>query len=378
MIRFFKKIMRQSIVNFFLLLAPILVFSGAASASEAVRVAVAGPMIGTSNAVGIQYKIGVTAALSTLPDGKLLGRPVAINLYDDNCDESIAEAVAQQIVENPPAVVIGHSCSGATIAAAPAYAAHKVLQITPASTNPKATEMGFTTIFRMIGRDDLQGRLAAERIATKHAGRRVGVMSFSSPYSSGLSGIAIAHLKELGVTPVAAIAAQASKSSYTDAIAELLKHRVEALYLVGGALDCGIFLRQARQMGATFAVVSSDTLVSDVFVKAAGDAANNAPFTFPPDAVQLPTAAPAVAIIKAFEHEPAGYTLLAYASAQVWIEGVKRAQSFDTGKVAEAIRSEPTQTILGKIAFDEKGDIITPYAPFAWYVWKDGRRVPLD
>ena len=351
---------------------------GTVFAAGSVDIVVAGPMVGTSNSVGIQYKVGVTAALSTLPGGKLLDRPVALKLHDDSCDASIAEAVARQIVENPPAVVIGHSCSGATIAAAPLYAESGVLQITPASTNPKVTEMGIETIFRMIGRDDFQGKLAAERIAERHAGQRIGVLHFPGSYSAGLSRTAVATLAELGITPVIVLEARAKEASYADKIAEMVRNNVEVLYLVGGALDCGIFLRQARQMKVDFAVVSSDTLISEVFLKTAGDAAEGVPFTFPPEAVDLSTADKAVDVIRAMGYEPVGYTLLAYAATQVWMEGVRRAQSFDSADVAGVLHREPMQTILGVVSFDEKGDIVTPYAPFAWHVWKDGRRVPLD
>jgi branched-chain amino acid transport system substrate-binding protein len=366
------------IVKTIVLLSLALAFPWTVCASETVHISIVGPMGGTSASVGMQYKVGVSAALLRLPDGKLLGHSVKTDLFDDNCDTAIAEAVARQIVENPPAVVIGHSCSSATIAAAPIYADHKVLQISPASTNPKVTGMGIDTIFRMIGRDDIQGKIAAKRIAEKHAGQKVGVLFFPQSYSEILSKSAIAELERRGITPVALVQAKGSESSYADEIEELINKGVEVLYLVGGGLDSGVFLRQARQMEANFAVISSDTLVSRVFQKTAGDAANGVPFTFPPEAVELTSAAEAVEAVKTMGDDPAGYTLLAYAAAQVWIEGVTRAQSFNADKVSEAIRLKPVPTILGDVAFDKYGDIITSYTPFAWYVWKDGQRVSTD
>ncbi|NCC25365.1 MAG: hypothetical protein EOM25_09245 [Deltaproteobacteria bacterium] len=348
-------------------------------AAEPVRVVVAGPMVGTSYAVGVQYQVGVNAALKTLPDGILLDRPVEVSLYDDNCKDTIAESVAREIVENPPAVVIGHSCSGATIAAAPIYAEHGVLEITPASTNPKVTEMGISTIFRMIGRDDLQGKLAAERIATRYNGRRIGVISFHGAYSRGLAAAAVEALKGYGISPVIHVQdVKGTQPSYIDKIEIIMAAELDVLYLVGGGTDCAVFLRQARQLGADFDVVGSDTLVSEVFLQAAGPAAEGVPFTFPPDAATLSTAAPAVEAIEALGHEPVGYTLLAYAALQVWIEGVRRSQSFDAGRVAASIRQGPITTILGDVAFDAKGDITTQSPPFAWYMWKDGQRVAAD
>lgn len=48
-----------------------------------------------------------------------------------------------------------------------------------------------------------------------------------------------------------------------------------------------------------------------------------------------------------------------------------------TKAVAEALRAHEFETVLGRIGFDEKGDV-TGYKPFSWYVWKDGDYVPVD
>lgn len=82
--------------------------------------------------------------------------------------------------------------------------------------------------------------------------------------------------------------------------------------------------------------------------------------------------------IRTAGHEPAGYTLLAYAATEVWIEGVRRAGTTDAEAVATAIRERPIVTALGEVSFDGNGDISTRSEPFTWYVWKDGRRVPAN
>ena len=146
-------------------------FSGIAYAEEPIHVAVAAPMAGTSFSVGQQFEVGVKAAIQNFPDGKLLGREVQITTHDDNCSKEIAEKIAQSLAKDAPDVLIGHSCSSATIQAGPVYAQHNILQITPASSNPKVTEMGIDTLFRMIGRDDVQGRVAAVRVMEKYAGK---------------------------------------------------------------------------------------------------------------------------------------------------------------------------------------------------------------
>lgn len=347
-------------------------------AADPVVIAVVGPMVGTSFSVGVQYQVGVTAVLASLPEGKLLGRTVSLMAINDECKASIAEKVALDLAPQSPAIVIGHSCSAATIAAAPIYARNAVLQITPASTNPSITEMGIPTIFRMIGRDDIQGRMAADRIAKRHAEKRLGIVYFPGAYSRYLTQTALETLAQRGIQPVVTIEGRASSVSYAEPIQSLMDAQVEVLYIVGGALDTGIFLRQARAMDAPFHVISGDTLVSQVFVETAGETADGVPFTFPPEAAELPSSGPAVTAIRTMGLEPVGYTLLAYAATQTWIEGVRRAQSFEAQQVATAIRQAPIESILGSISFDDKGDIRTQYSPFAWYTWQDGERVPAD
>ena len=134
-------------------------------------------------------------------------------------------------------------------------------------------------------------------------------------------------------------------------------------------------------MSAPFDIVSSDTLVSPIYSETAGAAGDGIPFTFPSEAAEQidneQTRAASEAI-RAQGMEPAGYTLLSYAATEVWIEGVRRAGAIDTDAVAAAIREAPLDTVLGRISFDEKGDVQTEYPPFSWYVWQDGQRVAID
>jgi branched-chain amino acid transport system substrate-binding protein len=346
--------------------------------AESVSIAIAGPMIGTSSTVGAQYRVGVEAAISSLPQGRLLGAEVKVRTFDDSCKAVIAEAVAHKIASERHPVVIGHSCSSASIAAAPIYADAGILQITPASTNPRVTEMGITSLFRMIGRDDRQGKIAAERLATEHGGQRIGILRFPGAYSFGLTDHAIAELAGRGIQPSIVIEAAPSASSYIRQIEELTRAGVDVVYLVGGGLDSAVFLRQWGQLGATFSIISADTLVSRIFIETAGAFGENVPFTFPPDATKRSAAAVATERIRSQGNDPAGYTLLAYAAAEVWFEGVRRAGSFDTSRVAAAIRERPVTTVLGEVSFDAKGDIHTEYQPFDWFVWRNGKRVRLE
>lgn len=343
-------------------------------AQETISVALAGPMVGSSFSVGRQYQTGVSAAWEA--SGRTaLGRPVEIVALDDGCNETMAASVARKLVELRPAVVIGHSCSAATLASLPVYADAGVLQITPASTNPKVTEMGVATIFRMIGRDDQQGVIAAAMLVERFPGGRVGVVHAGNAYGRGLGEIAAAELTRRGLAPVLTATFEQSQGSFLPLVEKIAAARLDALYLVGGALDSGVLLRQIRLSGGDFPVFGSDTLMSEVFHQTAESYAEGVRFTFPPEPMALPGASAAVAAIRAKGVEPIGYTLLAYAAYETWLAGATKAGKTDAAAVAAAIRAAPVDTILGQVRFDEKGDIRTDAAPFVWREWRGGQRV---
>jgi branched-chain amino acid transport system substrate-binding protein len=90
---------------------------------------------------------------------------------------------------------------------------------------------------------------------------------------------------------------------------------------------------------------------------------------------------PAKDVVERFRtqgYEPAGVTLNAYAAVQVWAEAVEAAGSLDLDAVLELMHSRQFDTVLGKIGFDEKGDV-TGFEPWQWFVWQaDGTYVPLE
>ena len=58
------------------------------------------------------------------------------------------------------------------------------------------------------------------------------------------------------------------------------------------------------------------------------------------------------------KRDPSGpFVFPAYAAVQVIAEGIEKAGSTDTDKVAEALRSNTFDTPTGNLAFDEKGDL---------------------
>lgn len=120
------------------------------------------PLTGHMAWAGASNQAGAESAMADLnAKGGVLGERIETIVADDACDPDQAVAAARKLVAAGVVLAIGHHCSIASIPASSVYAAAGVLMISPFSTNPKLTEQGFPTVFRICGRDDIQGRVAA-------------------------------------------------------------------------------------------------------------------------------------------------------------------------------------------------------------------------
>jgi hypothetical protein len=88
-------------------------------------------------------------------------------------------------------------------------------------------------------------------------------------------------------------------------------------------------------------------------------------------------AAPVVAKFRAEGYEPEGFTLYGYAVVQAWAQVVEKTGSFDDDAVVDALRCNEFDTVLGRLGFDDKGDV-TGIHSFIWYVWSDTGYHPAD
>jgi branched-chain amino acid transport system substrate-binding protein len=86
-----------------------------------------------------------------------------VDIFDDACDIQKAQNIAQDIIKKGDFLfIIGHFCSATSKIVAPLYEEAGIIQITPFSTEPSLTEQGYKTFFRLSGRNDRYGEVAAD------------------------------------------------------------------------------------------------------------------------------------------------------------------------------------------------------------------------
>jgi branched-chain amino acid transport system substrate-binding protein len=346
-------------------------------AADTITIGMAGPITGDLAEFGSQLKRGAERAVADINKaGGVLGKQLKLEEGDDQCDPKQAPIVANDLVSKGVVFVAGHFCSGSSIPASAVYHEEGILQITPASTNPKFTDdaaaSGWKTLFRTCGRDDQQGSFAGPWIAEHFKGKNVAVVHDKSPYGQGLADLTKAALNKAGVTEALYEAITPGEQDYTALITKMKQAKIDVIYFGGYHPEAALIVKQARDQGLEAPLLSGDSLNTQEFATLAGKASDGVMFTNAAEARNLPSAA---AVVKEFrdedKFEPEGYTLSTYAAVQVWAQAVAKAGTTDSAKVAETLRSQSWDTVIGKLGFDPKGDLTS--ATYVWYVFKDGK-----
>ncbi len=343
---------------------------GAAQAQ--IHIATAGPMTGQYAAFGQQMKEGAEQAVADINKaGGVLGQQLVLEIGDDACDPRQAVSVANDLASKGVKLVAGHFCSGSSIPASKVYADEGILQISPASTNPKYTDDGSWNTFRVCGRDDQQGQVAGKYLATHFKGDKIAILNDNSAYGKGLADETTKAMKADGVQPAMEAAYTPGERDYSALVSRLKAAGVTVIYVGGYHTEAGLIIRQAKEQGMQATLIGGDALVTNEFWQIAGDAGAGTMMTFPADPRKRPTAANVVEEFKAKKIDPEGYVLYTYAAIQVWADAVKKAGTTDPKKVAATLKADgPWQTVLGPISFDKKGDITS--SDYVFYVWKNG------
>lgn len=338
----------------------------------------AAPITGKMAWFGEQHQRAVELAISEINErGGLLGQTVEFVTADDYCDAEQAIAAANKLIAHGVDVVIGHNCSGAAIPASKVYADAGVLMITGTATNPIITDQGFDQTFRMVARDTLQGEMAAAYLAEQWADARIAILHDGEGYGQGLAEATRAELNARGVTEVLYGQITPGQADYSDSLARLQAADVEVLFYGGYQPEAALLIRQARDRGYDLELVGSDALVTEYFWHVAGPAAVGVRFVSMADPRTNPEAAPVVEKFRADGYEPEGFTLYSYAAVEAWAQAVEQAGTVEPKAVAEALHSHEFDTVLGRIGFDDKGDVYG-YEPFTWYVWQEGDYAPFE
>jgi branched-chain amino acid transport system substrate-binding protein len=359
----------QRIATLGLALGFAIVFTGNLAQAQ-VKFGVGGPITGPSAATGAQMKNGVDQAAKDInAAGGILSQKIAVEYGDDVSDPKQGVSVANKFAADGVKFVIGHYNSGVTIPSSEVYQENGILQITPASTNPTVTERKMWNIFRVCGRDDQQGKVAADYILKHFKGKKVAVVHDKTTYGKGLADETKKTINAGGMKEVLYEGINTGEKDYSALVSKIKQSGADLVYFGGLYTEGGLIVRQMRDQGVKAPLMGGDGITSDEFAAVGGPGVEGTLMTYGPDPRNKPEAKSIVEEFRAAKFEPEAYTLYSYAGVQVIKQAAEAAKSLDPKKVAEKMHSGMKfKTVLGDLSFDKKGDITK--LDYVMYLWK--------
>ncbi len=230
----------------------------AAQASEAIRIAIAGPVTGPQRFATRSIEAGVRQAIGELSAQS--AEQFALSTADDNCDPEIAQAKAREIVAAGTDLVLGHPCAKAAVAAASIYAQAGVVFIATHTRHPALTAKGRgSSIFRLCGRDDSQGADAARILSLRAAGKPVALVHDRTLYAKMIAEQAERglHAAKLQIISATIIAGHKEYTRLTEKIKD-----AGAVLFVGFPMEAGFIASELDKAGSSVRLIASDAVAS--------------------------------------------------------------------------------------------------------------------
>lgn len=329
---------------------------------DSIKIGVAQPLSGNLAPLGQDLLNGVKLAVAEINKeglrikGKVV--PVEIVALDDKADAAVGKTVAQQLVDAGVVAVIGHLNSGVSIAAAPIYAEKGIAQLA-ISTNPKFTQMGLDTTFRLVANDTLQAKAIGSFAANQLSATRFAVVDDGTTYGKGLGDGATEQLKLAKKEILIRQSFDNKTLVFDELVAKLKQSDVEVLVTTLNDFQMLPLIEGLKKVGYTkISILSGDTLKTTAMLKAS-DVLKGL-YTASPILDAQEFSAGRVFLSKyqsAYQIAPAYGGHYTYDAMYVLAEAIRQANSANPKKITETLRKiDGYAPVTGSMRWDETGE----------------------
>jgi branched-chain amino acid transport system substrate-binding protein len=343
----------------------------AAAAEDTIKIGYPMPLSGPASVYGVPVVKGAEMAVQEInAKGGVLGRKLELLTRDSKASADEAVRLARElIIKNGVDFLVGTLTSAEAPAVSTIAKENKIVFIAPTSKTVQlvAPKNLHPYIFRLASNTDIDGRTGASIIAGWKDVKRVATIAPDYAYGRDAVGAFVDFIKK--ARPDIEIVDQQwpklGQSDFTPFITAQMAKKPDAVFcdVFGG--DFVTFAKQAAPLGYFKAI---DNRLVDGGEVGTTDAAQALGKDYPYgiwsdayDPVIWPENEPAahkkyIENLKAFTKEKyaSGWAIMGYASVLALTEGIKKAGSTNSDKVAKAMLGLSFDTPIGKLTFNPK------------------------
>ncbi|MAG91212.1 hypothetical protein CMO83_03945 [Candidatus Woesearchaeota archaeon] len=330
------------------------------------KIGVIYPLSGDAASYGLPIQRTTKIAVDEInAKGGVNGRKLQIIYEDGKCNPKDGNAGAQKLVDvDKVQVIIGGVCSGETLGAAPITEAGRVILISPSATSPDVTDAG-DFVFRTAPSDAFAGVVAAEYAISELAAEKAAVITEATDYAQGLREVFNDNFAELGGEIVSDETFNPEDTDFRTQVTKVKAAKPDVIYIVPQSEQKGVLLvRQIKEAGLTQQLITAEVLIGRNLIAENEELEGiiGVEQRFDEDA---PKASALLAKYKEQANQDApfpAYMSGSYDIVYLIAEAIE-AVGYDGEKIRDYLYGvEDFEGALGKITFDERGDVLLDFA----------------
>lgn len=329
------------------------------------RVGLAVPLEGSSELLGTQMR-----------DGALLAaRDAGAEMIVANtaCSKEGGVRAARQFVAEEVGIVVGFLCFEAIEAALPILSEAGIPTVTSGVRTNALTDRRERTgwlVWRAAPRADAEAAAASEILVQRWRDQLFAIVDDGTVYGRDLSETLRLAVETAGLQPVFVDTFRPQSENQVALVGRLRRAGASHVFVGGDREDIAVIARDAEELdheltiagGEALRAVAETPLAEGTLMIGLPEWADVAD----PDVLER-FSAPEIA--------PDGYVLPTYAATQIALAALEQAKA--TGaSLPDLLSGGPFQTVLGPIAFDDKGDLSEN--PFRLLRYDGERFVPVE
>lgn len=333
------------------------------------------PLSGDLSALGLGIQHSVELAVKQANASNAIpGWTLKVEAKDDEAKPDVGKNAATAFASEPNvAGVVGNLNSSVAQSTQPVLATARIVQVSPANTNPTLTQGAdfktapkrtYDTYFRTCTTDAVQGPFAA-RYLFKAGIKKVATVHDKKAYGQGLVEAFTGEFTKLGGTVVDAETINPDDSNYQAVISKMKPAAPGAVYYGGEYPQAGPLSQQMKAAGLNVPLMGGDGIFDPKFIvlggaSSAGDLATSV--GAPTDQLAAGKTFLADYAAAGYKEPAAAYGAYSFDAANAIINALKvslkDAKDVASARQAtiDALGKVSFEGVTGKVAFDQYGD----------------------
>ncbi|HVU28543.1 MAG TPA: ABC transporter substrate-binding protein [Verrucomicrobiae bacterium] len=322
-------------------------------------------LTGSEATFGQSSHKGTQLAVDNLNAGSgLLGKKIQLLTEDDQSQAGQSATVVRKLISSDGVVaVLGEVASSRSLEAAPICQQAGVPMISPASTNPRVTQVG-DYIFRVCFIDPFQGTVMANFARKTLKLNDAAVLSdVKSDYSMGLAKFFKEGFAAAGGKIIADENYSGGDKDFNAQLTAIKAANPDGIFVPGYYTEVGLIALQAKQLGINCPIFGGDGWESSSLVPIGGKALEGDYFSthYSPQDTS-PAVQNFVKEYRAkYNETPDAMAALGYDSAMILADAIKHVGTTDGAKVRDALAATKNfPGVTGNITIDPNRDASKP------------------